>query len=52
VRKIESDPGYVVRYALKALENGLPYDDCVLALPKSVTELPSAKTPTELSAAA
>jgi hypothetical protein len=40
VLAIESDPCYVVRYALKALENGrLPYDDCVLVLPKSVNEL-------------
>jgi hypothetical protein len=45
VRPIDTDPGYVVRYALKALENGrLPYDDCVLVLPKSVTELPTADT--------
>lgn len=49
VRPIDTDPGYVVRYTLKALENGrLPYDDCVLVLPKSVTELPSAKTPIEV----
>jgi hypothetical protein len=39
---IDTDTGYVMRYALKALENGrLPYDDCVLVLPKSVTELPA-----------
>ena len=45
VRPIDTDPGYVVRYTLKALENGrLPYDDCVLVLPKSVTELPRADT--------
>jgi hypothetical protein len=42
VRQIDTDPAYVVGYALKAFENGrLPYDDCVLVLPKSVTELPS-----------
>lgn len=45
VRPIDTDPGYVVRYTLKALENGrLPYDDCVLVLPKSATELLRADT--------
>ena len=43
VRPIDTDPGYVVRYAFKALENGrLPYDDCILVLPKSMAELPRA----------
>jgi hypothetical protein len=53
VLKIKTDPGYVVRYALKALEKGrLPYDDCVLVLPKSVTELPTGGTEREVNAAA
>jgi hypothetical protein len=50
---IDTDPGYVVRYALKALENGrLPYDDCVLVLPKSISELARADTVDQVRSAA
>ena len=50
---IDTDPGHVMRYALKALKNGrLPYDDCVLVLPKSVTELPRADTVDQVRPAA
>ena len=53
LHQIESDPGYVVRYAFKALKNvRLPYDDCVLVFPKSVTELPRAVTLDDIKSAA
>jgi hypothetical protein len=53
VRPIDTDTGYVMRYALKALENGrLPYDNCILVLPKSITELPRADPGDQVRSAA